>query len=483
MITLQWLNKLIILVLLLAILGTASAKFTFDANKNLVINGTPTFMVGMYYICVNWGATEPCNASISKLPQFKFSLQENNYDATNVNAYENASIYYTITYDNSSTKVNATIAAGRDHAPHFLGYMTDEPDNHAKGTHADFVSVFNTINSSSDGIAITNLYTDALRDWNDTAHVLTWDTYPIATQMFAGWGDENEAYTRADFLYGWEHNSKIQIMRDFGDTNADFNSVGRPVWTYIQANGFNITTGGNTVLVPTFQEIRAQTYTALTMDLKGIILYGYQKGAGEGMQENPLMVAGANNLSKELKGLNNILILPTDAFSWQYKQNFSTVYFNPNPTKTVQKKTVKRFNYILKHNSTADRYYLIAVNKDANQTTTNISISGLTGVRLATTLGLETTGSQAAGRQLLVTNGTFTDTFNGYAAHTYEIALAYPRYDVIESGIVDIYDLTLVGQHYNEVISYPYPRYDVNMNGLVNIEDITIVGQHFGENT
>lgn len=57
----------------------------------------------------------------------------------------------------------------------------------------------------------------------------------------------------------------------------------------------------------------------------------------------------------------------------------------------------------------------------------------------------------------------------------------YPRYDVDENGIVDMDDLTLVGQHFNEIVSIPYPRYDVNLDGLVNIDDITIVGQHFGE--
>ncbi|MCE8426175.1 MAG: hypothetical protein J5U17_10415, partial [Candidatus Methanoperedens sp.] len=59
----------------------------------------------------------------------------------------------------------------------------------------------------------------------------------------------------------------------------------------------------------------------------------------------------------------------------------------------------------------------------------------------------------------------------------------YPRYDITESGVVDISDLTLVSQHFNEVITIPYPRYDVNMDGFVDIADLTIVSQHFGELT
>jgi hypothetical protein len=59
----------------------------------------------------------------------------------------------------------------------------------------------------------------------------------------------------------------------------------------------------------------------------------------------------------------------------------------------------------------------------------------------------------------------------------------YPRYDVNENGVVDIGDLTLIAQHFNEMVSAPNPRYDVNMDGFVNIVDIVITAQHFGEMT
>ncbi len=59
----------------------------------------------------------------------------------------------------------------------------------------------------------------------------------------------------------------------------------------------------------------------------------------------------------------------------------------------------------------------------------------------------------------------------------------YPRYDVDANGIVDIADLVLIGQHFNEIVISPYPRYDVNMDGVVDIMDITMTAQHFGEIT
>lgn len=60
---------------------------------------------------------------------------------------------------------------------------------------------------------------------------------------------------------------------------------------------------------------------------------------------------------------------------------------------------------------------------------------------------------------------------------------AYPRYDVNENGIVDIGDMVMIGQHFNDIVSAPYPRYDVNMDGVVDVLDITTTTQHFGEAT
>ena len=59
----------------------------------------------------------------------------------------------------------------------------------------------------------------------------------------------------------------------------------------------------------------------------------------------------------------------------------------------------------------------------------------------------------------------------------------YPRYDVNKNGVVDIGDLTIIGQHFTERVNAPYPGYDVNMDGVIDISDITITAQHFGENT
>jgi hypothetical protein len=78
-----------------------------------------------------------------------------------------------------------------------------------------------------------------------------------------------------------------------------------------------------------------------------------------------------------------------------------------------------------------------------------------------------------------VSDGIYTDHEN----ITITVNDVYPRYDVDENGMVDIADLVIIGQHFNEIQTAPYPRYDVNMDGIVNILDITIAAQHFGEKT
>ena len=60
---------------------------------------------------------------------------------------------------------------------------------------------------------------------------------------------------------------------------------------------------------------------------------------------------------------------------------------------------------------------------------------------------------------------------------------AYPRYDINENGRVEIGDIAVIGQHFNEIVTPPYPRYDINMDGMVNIADLVIAGQHFDEAT
>lgn len=54
-------------------------------------------------------------------------------------------------------------------------------------------------------------------------------------------------------------------------------------------------------------------------------------------------------------------------------------------------------------------------------------------------------------------------------------------YDINNDRVVDINDLLIIVNHYNEYTSYPYPAYDINQDGKVDIRDLVLVSRHYGE--
>ncbi|MDA0524644.1 disaggregatase related repeat-containing protein [Methanococcoides alaskense] len=75
-----------------------------------------------------------------------------------------------------------------------------------------------------------------------------------------------------------------------------------------------------------------------------------------------------------------------------------------------------------------------------------------------------------------VTDGYLADS----ESFTIKVNAAYPRADVNEDGIVNILDITLVGQNIGSSAESD-PRCDVNQDGLINILDLTAVAQNFGD--
>ncbi|MDK2826172.1 MAG: hypothetical protein PWQ44_1352, partial [Methanolobus sp.] len=67
------------------------------------------------------------------------------------------------------------------------------------------------------------------------------------------------------------------------------------------------------------------------------------------------------------------------------------------------------------------------------------------------------------------------------SSSTITITDLQPRWDVNEDGIVNVLDITLVGQNYGKTYTTELPRWDVNQDSTVNIQDLSIVSGHFGE--
>ncbi|WP_342304744.1 putative Ig domain-containing protein [Methanolobus sp. ZRKC5] len=67
------------------------------------------------------------------------------------------------------------------------------------------------------------------------------------------------------------------------------------------------------------------------------------------------------------------------------------------------------------------------------------------------------------------------------SSSTVTITDLQPRWDVNEDGIVNVLDITLIGQNYGQSYTSDLPRWDVNQDSTVNIQDLSIVAGHFGE--
>lgn len=477
----KYLHKMILVLtvfIILTIPGMA-LNVSIDTNKYIVLNGTNTFITGFYEICNNFfespGYTESCYTSINRNTGAKWTLSDwnSNKDSTFgiPDKLDSAGIYFTINANGGNTN-NSTIR----NMSHFGGYnQADEATNET-----EVKNTYNFIKSKDTNHPITLNHWINMTQWKNYTDIISWDYYPVRNSSYFG---------REDAIYAYEHYSNSNF---FKGTNPD--NISNPVWAVIQANG--LPEGDR--YVPTEVEARGMTYSALTMNVKGIQYWSYKGWGGayppdakfpnatSGLYNNLTLHSYYIQLMKELNSFNEWLVLPTYAYSWHYfSQNGGTISFSNNPMKKILWETRKSFNYLLKNDTNNNTYYLIIQNKNNISITTNITISGLTGTMIATTLGLETSGSAAANNSHEITNGVFSDTFDGFASHVYKISVknSYPRYDIDENGKVDMNDLTLIGQHFNEAVSVPYPRHDVNMNGMVNIEDITITGQNFDENT
>ena len=84
--------------------------------------------------------------------------------------------------------------------------------------------------------------------------------------------------------------------------------------------------------------------------------------------------------------------------------------------------------------------------------------------------------------------GTYVVTFevtDGYISDSEAVTIvindAQQRWDVNEDGIVNVLDISIIGQKYGTSVEAPYPRWDVNQDGVVNVQDMTLAAYHFGE--
>lgn len=394
---------LVVIVTIIMVGGKYMIKI--DSDKVLNVNGKRIFPVYMYSICntryemIN--AVEHCDPSSNK--EFLFGMSGvstiKEFNALNYkNLYEQALVYYTL----NSLEID-DIPQYLIDSPYFFGYVQpDEPSNDDMGKISD---AYDKIKAKDQlHVILLNHYRDMVL-WYPYTDIITWDIYPIRSGI---------SFVREDAMYLYERWSD-----DYFFNGTNLNSIDKPVWAVVQANGVVF----EDLLVPTRKEARCNTYTAITMDIKGIGYWGYKSYGGpdntSGLYKNIELHKYYKQLAREIVSLNNILILPTLDYSWQYYQG-TNVKFSRILIRQVLGEKFTNFNYILKREGRI--YYLIVVNKDPRSVSNvTLNITGIIGKMKIVTLGLEKQGSGRYGRTILGVNGKFNDNFDGYAVHIYKI--------------------------------------------------------------
>lgn len=277
---------------------------------------------------------------------------------------------------------------------------------------------------------LSAVYGYDLEYWKPVVDILSNDDYTYSTwwSEHANTKDTTYFYPIDDYMYGFEFMVKKAV---FGSVN-DLDAFGKPVGDVVQANAFNEMSTAVLILSP--KQVRTRAYQSIAMGYDFILWWSY--GVAQSGKNDPTYGNLSGNvvnetrnrliqrISAEIKSLEPVLLLPRTAYSWQYQKDHTSVSFSGSTTKYITGlgETFDKLNYRL-IKDTSNNYYLIVVNKDANPVSTEITIQALTGTDAMTakTLGLETEGSAKAGRTLAVNYGQFTDTFDEYAAHIYQI--------------------------------------------------------------
>ena len=408
------------------------ATVTINPDKTMSIDGKKTFPVYMYGV-VNIGldsVTEPALTSVQKNKDFLMTTGQTWLDVQDAGyqqIFENNRMMFTLGVRRASGTPQSIIDS-----PMFFGWMNlDEPApgvDEVYGCPSTFteqecfdhvLAVYNAFKSRDSNHPVMMNHWKDLQTWEACGDIISWDLYPFRDDE--GW---NKGYfTRIDSMYAYEHYSWNNALKKV------ISSFSKPIWAVLEGYSQPIWDGGGQVLPATPQEIRANTYLAITMGVQGIGYFLYKgwpmgiDGKTAGLFGNQTLHAYYCQLARELKGLNDILVLPTTDYSWEYRKG-TKVSFSETLTTTILWRTRTNFNFILKQSGSTT--YLIIVNKSYNGISNiTISVSGLTDSSIKT-LGLETIGSGRAGRVLSVNNGQFTDSFDGLAVHIYEIGSDIP---------------------------------------------------------
>ncbi len=387
--------------------GQGPSSIIINPDKTISINGKKTFPQLMYSICSGgYAIGSQCTTNLQRM-----SI----YDADIIGPA-------TITVPEHEQEggkyiVSVNSGTGYKNNKYFFGYLQhDEPLSTNQNIPA-LEQAYRDIKAADPNHVIVVADWQHLNDLRNMADIIIDDGF---TYLNVGWLNDL-GYLRKDALY-WKELSLRGGSQALAGLNS-FDDISKPVYSGIEALSRTDDAGVQSL---TKAELRARVFFGVTMNMKGLVYYTYYEQSWitdpnllYGLARNQIMTQWYIDQAAEIKSLNDILVLPTKDYRWQHRQG-TQVGFSPELVATSNYiNGYTNFNYMLKQDGAI--YYLIVLNKDERPITTDITIQGLTGSMTAKTLGLETSGSQRAGRTITVTNGKFTDSFDGYAVHIYQI--------------------------------------------------------------
>ncbi len=374
--------------------NNVSSVVTVNEDKILNINGKKVFPQVFITICKNTITFEQCNENLNKTNIYTGDMPGYGFRRSDLPSYTSNGI-----------GVMPMVGHFPVDAPTLLGYyQTDEPE---MPQHDKLKQIYNTIKAADKNhIIVTSVWHDGIR-WEDTADVIWFGLYPYKDVSWI-----NDMGSRDKTLYKYEYIVKTNILLGIND----FDNTTKPFWPVLQA----LSTPDDARALPTTkEETRAQTYTAITMNVKGLAYWSYSWTPNDaGLWKDQAKVDEHRKISNEINYLSDILVLPTKDYSWEYRKG-TDVSFSKTLTFDLDGRTRTNFNYMLKQYGNIS--YLIVVNKDPSEiSNVGITINGLNATS-AKTIGLIEAGSNP-GKTLAVSNGTFIDSFAGLDVNIYEIS-------------------------------------------------------------
>jgi hypothetical protein len=291
-----------------------------------------------------------------------------------------------------------------------LGYaLPDEPIATGQNL-SDLKSKYNAAKAEGKIVYCADYGIDSPTKMKGITDIDAFDCYAFRHDYISKVGRNNALYYNEYLMVDYTYFLKPAALEP--------GNSGPSIWRCIQAIGTGQDAAG--VVPITASELRGIVYQTITQNMKGIAYFSYtltapEGSAHKGLFTNPALAQVYRNQAAEINSLNDILVLPTIDYCWQYRQGTKVSFSNQLSGWSGH----RNFNYMLKQDGATT--YLIVLNKDTRSVTTDITIQGLSGTMTAVTLGNSNAGA-TPGRSLPVMNGKFTDTFGSLAANVYKIS-------------------------------------------------------------